>query len=82
MVNSIGLNSESDSEYFQQNIAVKIVTPRLKALGHTMRVGVVEVNITETLAFVISEWGLPTRTRVVPNWKFQCCLSMCAAQQV
>jgi len=82
MVNSVGIKTVSDTEYFQQSIAVKIVTPRLMELGHGMRVGLVEVNLTETLAFVISEWGFATSTRVVPNWKFQCSLSMCAAQQI
>ncbi len=59
---------------FQQSIAVKIVTPRLMELGHGMRVGLVEFNLTEILVFVISECGFAPSTRVVPNWKFQCSL--------
>ncbi len=74
MVNSVGIKTVSDTEYFQQSIAVKIVTPRLMELGHCTPDGLVEVNLKETLAFVISEWGFATSTRVVPNWKFQCSL--------
>ena len=74
MGKSVGKNTVSDTEYFRQSIAVKIVMPRLMELGHGMRVGLVEVNLKETLAFVISEWDFATSTRVVPNWKFRCSL--------
>ena len=74
MVNSAGIKTVSDTEYFQQSIAVKIATLHLMELGRGMRVGLVEVNLKEILVFVISEWGFAMSTRAVPNWKFQCSL--------
>ncbi len=74
MVNSVGIKTVNDMEYFQQSIAVKIVTPRLMELEYGMRVGLVEVNLPETLVFAISEWGFASSTRAVLNWKFQCSL--------
>ena len=74
MVNLAGIKTVNDTEFFQQSIAVKIVTLRLMELGYGMRVGRVEVNLTETPASVIFEWGFASSTRVVLNWKFQCFL--------
>jgi hypothetical protein len=67
MGNSAGKKTVSDMDYFRQNIAARIVTPRLMELGPGMRAGPAEVNSKEILAFVISEWGFAPRTRVVLN---------------
>jgi hypothetical protein len=74
MVNSVGIKTVNDTEFFQQSIAVKIAMPRLMELGYGMLVGLAGVNLIETPASVISEWGFVSSTRVVPNWKFQCSL--------
>ena len=74
MVNSTGIKTVNATEFFQQSIAAKIVTPRLMELGYGMPVGLVEVDLTEILASAISEWVFVSSTRVVLNWKSQCSL--------